>query len=56
MIYVHPWRRTLLEADRTFFHCTRLTTVEDIERVRKELGIEKWLVFGGSWLVPTPAA
>jgi len=23
--------------------------VEDIERVRKKLGIEKWVVFGGSW-------
>lgn len=23
--------------------------VADIERVREKLGIEKWLVFGGSW-------
>jgi proline iminopeptidase len=23
--------------------------IEDIEKLRKELGIEKWLVFGGSW-------
>jgi proline iminopeptidase len=23
--------------------------VEDIEKIRKHLGIEKWLVFGGSW-------
>ena len=23
--------------------------VEDIERLRKHLGIEKWVVFGGSW-------
>ncbi|MEM7191125.1 MAG: prolyl aminopeptidase [Pseudomonadota bacterium] len=23
--------------------------VEDIERIRKHLGIDKWLVFGGSW-------
>ena len=29
--------------------------VEDIEKIRKELGIDKWIVFGGSWgstLVP----
>ena len=25
------------------------TLVEDIERLRKHLGIEKWTVFGGSW-------
>ena len=24
--------------------------VEDIERLRKHLNIEKWLVFGGSWV------
>lgn len=23
--------------------------VEDIERIRKHLGVEKWMVFGGSW-------
>ena len=32
--------------------CRNNTTqllVQDIERLRKEFGIEKWLVFGGSW-------
>ena len=32
--------------------CRENTTwdlVEDIERVREKLGIDKWLVFGGSW-------
>lgn len=24
-------------------------SVSDFEKVRKDLGIEKWLVFGGSW-------
>jgi proline iminopeptidase len=28
---------------------TTWTLVEDIERLRKRLGIEKWTVFGGSW-------
>ena len=28
---------------------TTWTLVEDIERLRKHLGIEKWTVFGGSW-------
>jgi hypothetical protein len=28
--------------------------VGDIEKLRVELGIEKWLVFGGSWCVPRP--
>jgi proline iminopeptidase len=30
--------------DNTTWHL-----VEDMERLREELGIEKWLVFGGSW-------
>ena len=30
--------------DNTTWHL-----VEDIEKIRKHLGIEKWLVFGGSW-------
>lgn len=30
--------------DNTTWHL-----VEDIEQIRRELGIEKWLVFGGSW-------
>lgn len=28
---------------------TTWTLVEDIERLRQSLGIERWLVFGGSW-------
>ena len=28
---------------------TTWTLVEDIERLRKRLGVEKWTVFGGSW-------
>ncbi len=28
---------------------TTLALVADMERIRTELGIEKWLVFGGSW-------
>lgn len=28
---------------------TTLALVADMERIRAELGIEKWLVFGGSW-------
>jgi proline iminopeptidase len=28
---------------------TTWTLVEDIERLRKHLGVEKWTVFGGSW-------
>ncbi len=28
---------------------TTWSLVEDIERLRKRLGIEKWVVFGGSW-------
>jgi len=28
---------------------TTQALVEDLERVRKHLGIERWLVFGGSW-------
>ncbi|KAH7102971.1 prolyl aminopeptidase serine peptidase [Auriculariales sp. MPI-PUGE-AT-0066] len=28
---------------------TTWTLVEDVERVRKHLGIENWVVFGGSW-------
>ena len=32
-----------LEENDTF------TLVEDIEKIRKHLDIEKWLVFGGSW-------
>src|SRR5258708_6032101 len=28
---------------------TTWTLVEDIERLREHLGIEKWCVFGGSW-------
>jgi proline iminopeptidase len=28
---------------------TTWTLVEDIERLRKKLGIQKWTVFGGSW-------
>ncbi|MCI4663612.1 MAG: prolyl aminopeptidase [Neomegalonema sp.] len=28
---------------------TSWTLVEDIERIRERLGIEKWIVFGGSW-------
>lgn len=31
-------------ADNTTWHL-----VEDIERLRRHLGIERWLVFGGSW-------
>ncbi len=30
-------------------HNTTWDLVEDIERIRKELGIERWIVFGGSW-------
>src|SRR5947207_13368235 len=30
--------------DNTTWHL-----VEDIERIREEFGVEKWLVFGGSW-------
>jgi len=30
-------------------HNTTWTLVEDIERLREHLGIEKWTVFGGSW-------
>ena len=30
--------------DNTTWHL-----VEDMEKLRKELGIEKWLIFGGSW-------
>jgi proline iminopeptidase len=30
--------------DNTTWHL-----VEDVERIRQQLGIEKWLVFGGSW-------
>jgi proline iminopeptidase len=30
-------------------HNTTLDLVRDIETLRQELGIEKWLVFGGSW-------
>ena len=30
--------------DNTIWHL-----VDDIERLRAELGIERWLVFGGSW-------
>lgn len=30
-------------------HNTTWDLVEDIEKLRKKLGIEKWLVFGGSW-------
>ena len=26
--------------------------VADIERLRQHLGIERWVVFGGSWVVP----
>jgi proline iminopeptidase len=26
--------------------------VSDIEKLREKLGIDKWLVFGGSWWVP----
>ena len=28
---------------------TTWTLIEDIERLRERLGIEKWCVFGGSW-------
>jgi proline iminopeptidase len=28
---------------------TTWTLIEDIERLRKHLGVEKWCVFGGSW-------
>ena len=30
-------------------HNTTWTLIEDIERLREHLGIEKWCVFGGSW-------
>src|SRR5882672_10899463 len=30
-------------------HNTTWHLVEDIERLREHLGIERWLVFGGSW-------
>ena len=30
-------------------HNTTWHLVEDIERIRRHLGIERWLVFGGSW-------
>ena len=30
-------------------HNTTWTLVEDIERLRKKLGVESWTVFGGSW-------
>jgi proline iminopeptidase len=30
-------------------HNTTWDLVEDIERLRKRLGVEKWTVFGGSW-------
>ena len=30
-------------------HNTTLDLVEDIERLRRHLGIERWLLFGGSW-------
>ena len=26
-----------------------LTTVADIERLREHVGVDKWMVFGGSW-------
>ena len=28
---------------------TTFDLVDDFEKIRKKLGIEKWLVFGGSW-------
>lgn len=34
---------------QTFKDVTIQTVAEDIEALRKHLGIEKWLVFGGSW-------
>ena len=34
---------------KTFESTTIATLGEDIETLRKHLGIEKWLVFGGSW-------
>ena len=30
-------------------HNTTWTLIEDIERLREHLGVEKWTVFGGSW-------
>jgi proline iminopeptidase len=30
-------------------HNTTQTLVEDMETIRQQLGIEKWLLFGGSW-------
>jgi proline iminopeptidase len=30
-------------------HNTTWTLIEDIERLREHLGVEKWCVFGGSW-------
>ena len=33
----------------TLEHNTTWDLVEDIERLRRHLGIEKWTVFGGSW-------
>lgn len=30
-------------------HNTTWDLVEDIERLRKHIGVSKWLVFGGSW-------
>jgi len=30
---------------------TTWTLVDDFEKLREELGINKWLVFGGSWYV-----
>ena len=30
-------------------HNTTALLIEDIERIREMLGIEQWLVFGGSW-------
>src|SRR3970040_2046904 len=30
-------------------HNTTMELVADMERIRTELGIDKWLLFGGSW-------
>ncbi len=44
----HSWlnrhRTASLEENTTW------DLVEDIERLRKHLGVDKWLVFGGSWV------